>query len=69
MIGMDDRTRQMIEAYLPHPRDPALERGAYYYRQETSGGERVIRVYPLDILPHRDGMDGFFIARMRRKGV
>ena len=23
----------------------------------------------LQILPHRDGMDGFFIARMRRKGI
>ena len=21
------------------------------------------------ILPHRDGLEGFFIARMRRKGV
>ncbi len=23
----------------------------------------------LQILPHRDDMDGFFIARMRRKGI
>jgi 16S rRNA (cytosine967-C5)-methyltransferase len=23
----------------------------------------------LQVLPHRDGMDGFFIARMRRKGI
>lgn len=54
---MDDRTRQMIEAYIPHPRDTSLEDGEYFYLQGTLGGDRVIRVFALDILPHRDGTE------------
>lgn len=48
---MTDRERQMIEEYLPNPPDPTLGDGEYYYLQN----ERVIRVYPLDILPNKDG--------------
>lgn len=54
---MDERTRRMIEAYIPSPRDETLESGEYYYRQETLRGPRIIRVYALDILPHRDGVE------------
>ena len=54
---MDDRTRRMIEAYLPSPPDTTLEDGEYYYKQETARGPRIIRVFPLDILPHRYGTE------------
>lgn len=54
---MDERTRRMIEAYLPHPRDPALQQGEYFFKRETMGGPRIIRVFALDILPHRDGTE------------
>lgn len=47
----------MIEAYLPNPPDETLEEGEYYFRQSTMGGERIIRVYPLDVLPHIDGTE------------
>lgn len=54
---MTDREREMIREYLPHPPDPGLEPGEYYYLQSTMGGERVIRVFPLDVLPHKDGTE------------
>jgi hypothetical protein len=61
---MDDRKRQMIEAYIPHPRDPSLEAGEYFFCQETMGGPRIIRVFALDILPHRDGTEyGIYQSR------
>ena len=54
---MDDRTRQMIAAYLPNQPDPTLEDGEYYFKQSTMGGERIIRVFALDVLPHEDGVE------------
>ncbi len=54
---MTDKERQLIEEYLPGEPDPSLQEGEYYYLQSTSGGDRVIRVFPLDILPHRDGVE------------
>ena len=54
---MTDRERQMIEAYLPNPPDPTLEQGEYYFCQSTAGGERVIRVFALDILPLKNGTE------------
>lgn len=54
---MDERTRRMIEAYLPHPRDPVLRRDEYYYQQETTAGPRVIRVFVLSILPQKDDIE------------
>lgn len=54
---MDDRIRRMIEAYIPSPPDPTLDTGEYYYCRETAGGDRIIRVFALDILPHRDGVE------------
>lgn len=48
---MTDRERKMIDWYIPHPRDPALEEGQYYFNQ----GSRIIKVFPLDVLPHDSG--------------
>lgn len=54
---MTERERQEIEAYLPGTPDPTLEAGEYYYLQSTTGGDRVIRVFALDVLPHKDGTE------------
>lgn len=48
---IDERTRQMIEAYIPSPPDPELEFGEYYYRQSTLKGEQVIKVRVMAIFP------------------
>lgn len=48
---IDDRTRQMIEWYLPNPPDPELGFGEYYYRQSTMKGEQVIKVKVTGIFP------------------
>lgn len=56
-MKMDDLTRRMIEAYLPSPPDPTLKPNEYYYRQSTLGGDRVIRVFALDVYPCRDGTE------------
>ena len=45
---IDERARKMIDSYLPNPPDPELENNQYYFEQ--SG--RIIKVFPLDILPH-----------------
>lgn len=50
---MTDRQRQLIEAYLPHPRDPELEYDEYYVL-DTAG--RVRRVRIVDFLPYKDDM-------------
>ena len=50
---MDESTAKKIQFYIPHPRDPELEEGQYYFNQ--SG--RVIKVLPLDILPHDEGTE------------
>lgn len=39
---MTDRERQMIAEYLPHPPDPELQDGEYYYLQSTMGGEAAV---------------------------
>ena len=60
---IDDRTRQMIEYYLPNPPDPDLEDGEYYWLQEGLTS-RVIKVYPLDIFPVKDGTEyGIYTKR------
>lgn len=48
---MTDRERQLIEAYLPHPRDPELRDGEYYVKDSAF---RVRKVWIRDILPHDD---------------
>jgi len=60
---IDERTRQMIEYYLPNPPDPDLGDNEYYWLQEGMGS-RVIRVMPLDIFPVRDGTEyGIYTKR------
>lgn len=54
---MTDRERQMIAAYLPNPPDPTLEDGEYYFKQATMRGEIIVKVFPLDVLPHHDGTE------------
>ena len=53
---IDERTRQMIEYYLPNPPDPELEDNEFYYLQEGMTS-RVIRVFALDVLPVKDGTE------------
>lgn len=51
-------SREDLRAYYcPHEPDPTLEDEEYYYLQSTQAGERVIRVFALDVLPHRDGTE------------
>ena len=45
---MTDREKQMIDAYLPHPRDPELDVDEYYV-QDTAG--RIQKVSVTDIFP------------------
>jgi len=57
---IDERTKQMIEYYLPNPPDPDLPEGAYYWLQWTNGrtgAPRVLTVYPMDIFPTKDGIE------------
>ena len=53
---IDERTRKMIEAYLPNLPDPSLGFGEYYYLQEGMTS-RVLKVHVLDILPVKDGTE------------
>ena len=48
---MTDRERQLIEAYLPHPRDPELRDGEYYVKDSAFRVHKVeIRtIFPGDI--------------------
>lgn len=48
---MNDRTKQMIEWYIPNPRDESLEQGEYYYKREDG---KIFKVYISDINPLRD---------------
>lgn len=48
---MTERQKQLIAAYLPHPRDPELEDGEYYV-MDTAW--KVRRVFIGDILPKDD---------------
>ena len=60
---MTDRQKLMISEYLPGDPDPDLEEGQYYFRQN----DRVIKVWPLDVLPHRDGIEyGLYQQRAGR---
>ena len=54
---MDDRTKAMIEWYLPNPPDETLEEEEYYFMQDTAAGERIIRVFAMDVLPMHDGTE------------
>ena len=50
---MTDREKRLIEGYIPNPRDPDLIDGQYYYNHNG----RIIKVFPLDILPHDEGIE------------
>jgi len=57
---IDEQTKLMIETYLPHPPDPDLPEGAYYWLQYTAGATgkpRVLTVYIHDIMPTKDGIE------------
>ena len=63
---LPDENENVVRAFLEdHP----------YFEPETGDGWLPEALRPqfgggmLQILPHRDNMDGFFIARMRRKGM
>ena len=62
---MTEQERRDIEYYLPGDPDPMLDEGEYYYLQNLSGTERVIRVFPLDIFPTKHGTQ---YGLYRRKG-
>ena len=46
---MTERQKQMIEAYIPHPRDATLGFNEYYVKDTA---ERIRKVFIRDILPH-----------------
>ena len=52
---MTEQDRKEIEYYIPGDPDTSLAEGEYYYLQNKTGTERVIRVFPLDVLPTKDG--------------
>ena len=63
---LPDENEKVVRAFLgAHPE----------FEPETSDGWLPEKLRPcysggmLQVLPHRDGLDGFFIARLRRKGV
>lgn len=64
---IDERTRRMIEEYLPSPPDRSLGFMEYYYRQCTMGGERVIRVTVKNIFPSEQD-DGLEYDIYQKKG-
>lgn len=49
---MTDRIKQMIEWYIPNPKDETLEVGEYYYKRDDG---KVFKVYVCDILPTMNG--------------
>lgn len=57
---MTDRELQMIETYLPHPRDPELDQDEYYVL-DTAG--RVQHVRLTDIYPGRPGEEAEYGVR------
>lgn len=63
---MTDRERQMIESYLPHPRDPQLGQDEYYVL-DTAG--RVQHVRLSDIFPGRPGEDAEYGVRRVSDGM
>ena len=66
---IDERTRQMIAAYIPNPRDPDLGPEEYYYRQSTARGEQVIKVRITNIFPGQPGQPmEYGISQIRSDG-
>ena len=48
---IDERTKQMIEYYLPNPPDPDLGFEEFYYLQSTMKGDQVIKVQVRNVFP------------------
>lgn len=48
---MTDRERQLIEAYIPHPRDASLDDFDYYVKDVVG---RIFKVHIVGIYPHLD---------------
>ena len=66
-MALTEREQEMIRFYLPGEPDPELEEGEYYYLQTTAAGERVIRVFPIDIYPYEHGTEyGIYQTRSGR---
>ena len=53
---IDEQTQREIDYYLPNPPDPDLDDNEFYWLQEGMTS-RVIRVYALDIMPKRHGVE------------
>ena len=53
---IDERTQREIDYYLPNPPDPDLGENEFYWLQEGMTS-RVIRVFALDIMPKRYGVE------------
>lgn len=54
---MTDRERELCLFYIPGEPDGTLGAEEFYWLQPTLGGDRVIRVYALDVLPRHDGTE------------
>lgn len=50
---MTDRIKQMIEWYIPNPRDESLDRGEYYYKREDG---KIFKVWISEICPTEYGI-------------
>ena len=57
---MTERERQMIESYIPHPRDESLDFNEYYV---LDAGGRCRRVYVSEILCHGVDDEHSFVCR------
>jgi len=61
MYHCPGRNQAVVEAFLQnHPEYILEETGSYLPLQKREGAM-------VQLLPHLDGTDGFFIARMKRK--
>ncbi|MCI6698423.1 MAG: hypothetical protein MR488_04575 [Lachnospiraceae bacterium] len=63
---MTDRERQVIESYLPHPRDPQLGQDEYYVLDAAG---RVQHVRLTDIFPGRPGQETEYGVRRVSDGM
>lgn len=53
---MTDRQREMIEAYIPNPKDDTLEDFEYYWMSDTG---KIYKVYVSDINPLSHDRTGY----------
>jgi 16S rRNA (cytosine967-C5)-methyltransferase len=67
-ITHEENMGQVEDFLAKHPEFVLEDLTSLLPRSMDPGGSVMSRGY-LQILPHRHGMDGFFIARMRKKGI